>query len=177
MAKRIKPSLNIPSVMTLAEADSTIGRIAALQRNLKLVEASANDELDAIKLKAEQKAEPLRQQIADLEAALTRYAEAHKDELFTDKQRSRALSFGTIGYRFSSFMDTIGKTTWKEVLAALGKKGLDSYIRLVPEVDKEALRKASDKTLKEVRCVLREKDEFYYEVESYDLGSGPDRAA
>ena len=177
MAKRIKPSVNIPCIMTLAEADSTLGRIAALKRNLKLIEASANDELDTIKLKAEQKAEPMRQQLADLETALVRYAEAHKDELFTDKQRSRALSFGTIGYRFSSFIDTIGKTSWKEVLAKLEEKCLDKFIRSVPEVDKEALRKADADVLKSVRCTMREKDEFYYEIENYDLGSGPDRAA
>ena len=168
-----------PTVQTLAEADSTLGRIAALQRNLTLLETGMNEETAAIKLKAEAKAEPIRQQMADLGASLARYAEAHKEELFTDKLRSRALSFGTIGYRYSSILDTLGRTTWKEVLGILETKGLEQFIRKVPEVDREALRKASPSLLKDVRCVVRDKDEFFYETESYELaeGGGPGEAA
>ena len=42
----------------------------------------------------------------------------------------------------------------------------------------DALRKASPSTLKDVRCVVRDKDEFFYEVESHELaGGGPGKAA
>ena len=178
MSKRFKPGVNIPVVANLAEADSTLGQIAALNRQLVLLETGMNEDIAAIKKKAEEKAEPLRQQVADLGGALARYAEQHKDDLFTDKQRSRALSFGSSGFRFSSVLDTLGKTTWKQVLALLENKGFDQFIRRVPDVDKDALRKADPGVLKDLRCVIREKDEFYYELESYELSENkPGKAA
>ena len=47
-------------VVVRQEVDSTLGRIAALQRNLTLLETGMNEEIAAIKLKAEAKAEPIR---------------------------------------------------------------------------------------------------------------------
>ena len=170
-SKRVKPNIVLPQVSNLADADSTLGRIAALQRALQLIATGMNEEVSTIIARAEAQAAPLRQQIADLETALARYAEGNKDVLFTDKQRSREMSYGIIGYQASSQLDTIGKTSWANVLELIKEQGLDEkYVRQKPEVNKEALRNADEKTLKAVRCRVRDKDEFYYKTNSIDLG-------
>ncbi len=48
MTKRIKPVASAPVINTLEEADSTLARIAALKRNIGLIEAGMNEDVDAI---------------------------------------------------------------------------------------------------------------------------------
>lgn len=169
---RIKPSAMLPVIRNLAETDSALARLAALKRSVSFLETGMQEEIDAVKLKAAQKAEPFRQEIADLETALARFGAANKDDLFTGKQRSRSLTFGIIGFRASSELGTIGKTTWADVQKLIEDKCLEEkYLRTKLEVDKEALRKADTETLKSLRCTIREKDEFYIELEEHGLNS------
>lgn len=172
MSKRIKPSAMLPTIKTLAEVDSSLARLAALKRSVSFLETGMQEDIDAIKLKAAQKAEPYHQEIMDLTTALTRFGDAHKDELFNGKQRSRSLTFGTVGYHASSELGTIGKTTWGDVQKLIEDKCLEEkYLRTKTEVDKEALRKADTETLKSLRCVIREKDEFYIELDEHELNA------
>ncbi len=174
--KRIKPNLDVAVIKTLAEADSALARIATFGRYLEIIEAQLNEDIAALKLKAEETAEPFRQKIVDLEVSLGRYAELHKDELFTDKTRSKQCAFGSFGYRFSSELDTVGGVSWKAVLEKLESQGLTEYIRSKPEVDREALRKAPADILKRVKCTIREKDVFWYEVAREELSEGTNAA-
>lgn len=170
MSKRIKPSAMLPVIRNLAEVDSALARLAALKRGVSFLETGMREEIDAVKLKAAQKAEPYHQEIMDLTTALTRFGDAHKEELFTGRQRSRSLTFGTIGYHASSELGTVGKTTWADVQKLIEDKCLEEkYLRTKLEVDKEALRKADTETLKSLRLVIREKDEFYIDLEEDEL--------
>ena len=131
MAKRVKPILNIPAVTTLEEADATLAQIAARKRELALIELGLKEDVDALKLKCAEASEPIKQDIEVLEQALIRFGESKKSELFV-KKRSRELTFGIIGFRASSAVKTMRKTTWEQVLGLIRDAGMHKCIRTPP---------------------------------------------
>ena len=125
MTKRVKPTLNISAVTTLEEADATLAQIAARKRELALIELGLKEDVDALKLKCAEASEPIKQDIEVLEQALIRFGESKKSELFV-KKRSRELTFGIIGFRASSAVKTMRKTTWNRYSALSATRGCPS---------------------------------------------------
>lgn len=78
MAKRVKPTLNIPTVSSLEEADAMLARIAARKRELSLLELGLKEDVDALKLKCAEASEPIKQDIEVLEQALVRFGESKR---------------------------------------------------------------------------------------------------
>lgn len=152
MAKRVKPILNIPTVSSLEEADAMLARIAARKRELSLLELGLKEDVDALKLKCAEASEPIKQDIEVLEQALVRFGESKKTELFT-RRRSVSLNFGILGFRASSSVKPMKKTTWEQVLGFLTSakdSALAACIRTKREVDREALRQLPQEKLAEV---------------------------
>ena len=171
MAKRMKPTLNIPTVSSLEEADAMLARIAARKRELSLLELDLKEDVDALKLKCAEASEPIKQDIEVLEQALVRFGESTKTELFT-RRRSVSLNFGTLGFRASSSVKPMKKTTWEQVLGFLTSakdSALAACIRTKREVDREALRQLPPEKLAEVGCRLEQTDSFYYELAETEL--------
>ena len=168
MAKRVKPILNVPTVTTLEEADATLARIAARKRELTLLELGLKEDVDALKLQCAEASEPVRQDIEILEQSLIRFGESQKTELFV-KKRSRELTFGIIGFRASSSVKTMKKTTWEQVLGLVRDAGMPECIRTKQEVDREALRQLPPERLAAVGCRLEQSDLFFYELNETGL--------
>lgn len=168
MAKRVKPVLNIPTVTTLEEADATLAHIAARKRELALLDLGLKEDVDALKLKCAEASEPIRQDIEILEQSLIRFGESQKTELFI-KKRSRELTFGVIGFRASSAVKPMKKTTWEQVLGLVRGAGMPECIRTKQEVDKEALRQLPPERLATVGCRLEQTDTFFYELNETEL--------
>ena len=164
MAKRVKPVLNIPAVTTLEEADATLAQIAARKRELALLELGLKEDVDTLKLKCAETSEPIKQDIEVLEQALIRFGESKKSELFV-KKRSRELTFGIIGFRASSAVKTMRKTTWEQVLGLIRDAGMPECIRTKQEV----LRQLSPERLAAVGCRLEQSDLFFYELNETEL--------
>jgi len=171
MAKRVKPTLNIPTVSSLEEADAILARIAARKRELSLLELGLKEDVDTLKLKCAESSEPIKQDIEGLEQALVRFGESKKTELFT-RRRSISLNFGILGFRASSSVKLMKKTTWEQVLGFLRETGdafLSACVRVKYEVDKEALRQLPQEKLAEAGCRLEQADAFYYELTETEL--------
>ncbi len=171
MAKRVKPVLNIPTVSSLEEADAMLAQIAARKRELSLLELGLKEDVDALKLKCAEVSEPIKQDIEVLEQALVRFGESRKTELFS-RRRSVALNFGILGFRASSAVKPMKKTTWEQVLGFLTDsrdKTLAACIRIKREVDREALRQLPPEKLAEAGCRLEQTDSFYYELTETEL--------
>jgi phage host-nuclease inhibitor protein Gam len=75
--------------------------------------------------------------------------------LFKDKKTVQ-LSFGNFGYRKSTSI-SVKKTT----LELLKKLGLDRYIRVKEEPDKEAMADMDDEALAQADAVRKVKDDFF----------------
>ena len=160
---RIKPDAVVPAVKNLEEADSVLARIAALKRNLSLIEAAMNDEIDSAKRRASEEAEPYTAEIFTLEQALSRFAAYNKAEMFT-KRKSLDLTFGVLGFRASSKLRLLPKHTWDSVLQALHDDGRTDLIRVKEEPDKEALKSRTPEYLKALGCRIIQEDIFFYEL-------------
>lgn len=171
MAKRVKPILNIPTVSSLEEAGRHAGADSGRKRELSLLELGLKEDVDALKLKCAEASEPIKQDIEVLEQALVRFGESKKTELFT-RRRSVSLNFGILGFRASSSVKPMKKTTWEQVLGFLTSakdSALAACIRTKREVDREALRQLPQEKLAEVGCRLEQTDSFYYELAETEL--------
>lgn len=168
MKKRSKPTLCIPTITSLEEADDALARIAARKREISLCELGLKEDADKLKAACVAACEPAKQDIATLELALARFAETRKAELF-DKKKSLNMNFGIIGFRASSTLKTIKKFTWDNVLGFLSERDMDTCIRIKREVDKEALRQLAPEKLAEVGCKLVQEDVFFCEITETEL--------
>lgn len=164
MAKRVKPLVCAPALNSLEEADATLAAIAGRKRHLDLLKLSAAEEIEGIKLRLASEAEPVKDEIDQLEKALGRFVDANQTVLFNPRKKSIALSFGTIGFRLSTSVKTLSKWTWERVLCALQSAELRECIRVKEEVDKEALRGLAPDQLTKVGVRLVSEDAFFYEL-------------
>lgn len=168
---RVKPVMIVQSISTLDEADAVLARIAARKRELTLKEIALKEDVDALKLKCGQDCEPIKQDIEAMEQALIRFSESKKTEIFARK-KSIALTFGTLGFRASTAVKPMKKTTWEQVLGILKQtkdSALAACIRIKQEVDKDALRQLPPEKLAEAGCRLEDRDTFFYEIVETEL--------
>jgi phage host-nuclease inhibitor protein Gam len=158
---RIKP--NVKKIESLQDANLTLKEIGLLERELETIDGDAHRQIAEIKTAAVKTGEPVRKRIADLSALLGAYAEYNRAELFKDKKTVQ-LSFGIFGYRKSTSI-SVKKTT----LELLRKLGMDKYIRVKEEADKEALASLDDESLRQVDAVRKVKDDFFCEADKEDI--------
>jgi phage host-nuclease inhibitor protein Gam len=170
MTKRIKPAVDAPTIKSLEDADSALAEIAAMKRQIGLVEAAMNERIDRCKAEAAKDAEPYRLHLATLEHSLLRFADYNRVELFSSR-KSVALTFGTIGYRASTKIKLLAKMTWERVLQELRDNGLRMCIRVKEEPDKEALKGLGEDILRSLGCKIVQEDVFFYETEEQDLAA------
>ena len=163
MPKRVKPNLSPAAfpVHSLEDVDAALAQIAARKRQIDLIGLGVAEQVDEIKTRAAAETEPIRLEIAALELAIGRFAEAGKAELF-GKKKSIQLQFGIVGFRASSKLKTLKKWTFERVLATLRDTGMREYIRVKEEVDKE--KGLAPETLAGIGCTVVQEDVFYYEL-------------
>ena len=165
---RVKPQAIPLTLKSLEDVDNALGWIAARKRQIAAIEAKMNDAIDKAKAAALEEAEPHKQEIATLEAALVKYAEYNKAELFA-RRKSLELAFGVIGYRASTKLKLLAKHTWERVLQSLRDNGLHDCIRVKEEVDKEAMKGLTPEHLKDLGCKVVQEDVFFYELSEQEL--------
>ncbi|MDR1252807.1 MAG: host-nuclease inhibitor Gam family protein [Treponema sp.] len=158
---RLKPS--VKKIESLEDANLTLKEIGLLERELETIDGGAHKRIAEIKTAAVKAGEPVRKRIADLSALLGAYAEYNRAELFRDKKTVQ-VSFGVFGYRKSTAI-SVKKTT----LGLLEKLGLDKYIRVKKEPDKEAMAALDDDTLTQADAVRKVKDDFFCEADKEEV--------
>ena len=168
MSKRIKPVLNLHVIKDLVGADSTLAEIAELNRHIDVIEAGMNEQIDQLKLHAENDCQPYKQRREELEQALMHFAKENKENLF-GKAKTQRLTFGNLGFRQSTTLMPKAKGGFARVLEVLQEHELDQYIRTKQEVDKEALHGASEKTMVLVGVRLQVSNTFFYEINEQEL--------
>ena len=162
---RVKPNI-VPMTMpvhSFEDVDTALAQIAARKRQIDLVGLGVAEQVDEIKTRAAAETEPLRLEIAALELAIGRFAEAGKTEFF-GKRKSIQLQFGVVGFRASSKLKTLRKWTFERVLNTLRDTGMRDYIRVKEEVDKEKLKGMNPETLAGIGCAVVTEDVFFYEL-------------
>ncbi|WP_418647242.1 host-nuclease inhibitor Gam family protein [Thauera butanivorans] len=146
------------------DVDACLKAIGEVDRELGLLEAAQQEQIDAIKASTKAAAEPLQNKKAGLELAIQQYAEANRGEFV--KTKTKELTFGSVGFRLSSkvVIKNLGNT-----LQALKDFGLTSCIRIKEECDKEAMKNLPLETLHAVGANLKQEDAFGYEIKREQL--------
>lgn len=153
--KRIEGTL----LETYDQVDEALRSIGMLDREINLVESGANEQIDRIKADTKAAASPLLEKKAGLELAVKEFCEANRGDFA--KVKTRALTFGTVGFRISTkvLIKRIADT-----LQALKDLGLPHCIRTKEEPDKEAMKTLPTETLAAVGASLKTENVFGYEI-------------
>lgn len=117
-----------------------IRQIGEHRRILGQIEAKLNDKIEKTKANAVADSEPHQAAIDLLVEGVYVYAEGHRDELTEDgKKKTVTLPTGKIGWRMTPpavFLKGV-----KEVIKRCKDLGLERFIRIKEEIDKEAMLK------------------------------------
>jgi len=158
---RLKPQVG--KIENLDQANLVLKEIGLLEKELESIDGDAHKQIAEIKEAAAKAGQTIRKRIADDSALLGAYAEYNRADLFKDK-KSVQLSFGTFGYRKSTSI-SVKKTT----LELMKKLGLDKYVRVKEEADKDAMAALDDETLAQVDAVRKVKDDFFCEADKEEI--------
>jgi phage host-nuclease inhibitor protein Gam len=168
MAKRKRVDIEI--IKSLDEAKTALAEIAGLTREKSVIEAEMNAVIDNVKAAGESKARPLLERIKELEEGLAAFAEVNKEALF-EKKKTVDLVFGCFGFRRSTEIKPLPKTTMAQVLERLKDAGkrAKAALRVTTTVNKEELRTWTDAELLEVGARRVTTDKFWYEIADTEL--------
>jgi phage host-nuclease inhibitor protein Gam len=138
MVNRIKKAFtNIPT--KLAEAVGFITAIAEKQRAINVAKRTAKLQIDAINAELNEKVNALKTDRDTFFNALFAFAQPQKAEL-TNDARSIKLESGTFGWRWTTPAVVLkGNMTDEKAIQRLEKEGFSEYVRIVKQVNREAL--------------------------------------
>jgi phage host-nuclease inhibitor protein Gam len=148
------------------EVDDAIRRYGLLRVQRDEFEAELHRRVTAIKDDMAKEIAPLDSEMESLERAVKEYTEANKEGF--KASRSRALTFGTVGFRLSTSLRIKSVAFTVEKLKELRLVGC---IRMREEPDKEALRDHSDETLEAVGVKRVQTDAVFFEPDMEKIRS------
>lgn len=122
---------------SLSEADVLLGQLGTTQDEINNIEKELKEKIVALKAEAEKKLHPLTVARDGKINALFAFADPRKAQL-TQEARSVALSSGVFGWRMTTpRVETEGSD--EEIIALLKQTGNGEFIRILEEVDRQAL--------------------------------------
>ena len=160
MGKRVKSVKPGPlPVENWQKADEIIRIIRGLQQQIHRSQDQAQKRIDKIKEALAADVAPRHAVIKLYVLRLEAFAESHEAE-FGDK-RSRALNYGTLGWRKSTAIAVTKKTLG--LIKQFFAKKVRTLVHVRETVNKEALAKLTDEQLAKVGARRKEKDTFFVE--------------
>ncbi len=143
-----------------AAAERALSELGGLYGRVKDREAALKAAVAALAKGFDEETAPLRRRIEALYEGLGHYAAEHRDELTEGGTRQSAVfPSGTMGWRKTPL--SVKLKNVKRVLAALKALGLDRFIRIKEEVNKEAMLEELD-VAAEVPGVELEQSEVFF---------------
>ena len=135
------------------ECDAKVAALATKQQQ----------ELNKITDKYSKEADPHISEKLRLEQDIKDYCEFHQEDF--EKEKTRLLTFGKIGFRKSSKLATLKGWTWAKVLAKLKELARLEFVRTKEEVNKDAIKQADmgAKVLQSFGCQIIDEESFWFE--------------
>jgi len=167
MTRRIKQKKSVaPVIPNWAHADAIIERVGTHQRTIEDLRRQAQTDIDIIKDRMQKQIDQRQNSIALYLQSLEMFCEQHRDDF--GRAKSKKLTFGTIGWRFSSRIIIKPKKTLELIKTMLSASFRKQCIKVKESVDKNALANLTDEVLAEVQARRQEKDVFFVEPASVD---------
>jgi phage host-nuclease inhibitor protein Gam len=142
MAGKKKERRPVAAPQDLMGAAQCIARIGELGREIAAIDDDLNAKIGELKAEAMAKAAPNEQALEGVILDLFAFAEAKRKELeLTDKdeRKSCSLPTGVFGWRWNPRKVSISDA--EKVLAELKRRKLKQFIRMVEDIDKQAMLK------------------------------------
>jgi phage host-nuclease inhibitor protein Gam len=124
---------------TLSEADTLLGEIGTLQRQIDRIELDLSEAVAAAKKASADQAKPLAEQIKAKVSALCAFLTANRDTVIPAGRKSVSVSQGVMGFRLGNPTVKVAKGQDDAVIATLARLELTDLLRQVVEIDKEAI--------------------------------------
>ena len=141
------------------EVDTCLMEIGKIVRELLLLEASQNEQIEKVREQTKLAARPLQDKKAGLEMAIKEYCTANKIEFV--KSQTRALTFGDVGFRKST---KIAIKNIAATLQLLKDFAFSKCVRTKEEPDKEAMKELTDEQLADVGAARKVESIFGYTI-------------
>lgn len=120
------------------EVNEAIARIGLLQRERERIQADMNDELAKVRLRFEELATPLNEQIMGLTQGVHTWCEAHRLEL-TRSGKTKFYDFAAGEIKWRLRPPRVSLQSAENVLETLKRLGLTRFIRVKEQLNKEAM--------------------------------------
>lgn len=163
-------------IRSFSDADQTLLEIADCETQLQKAEAKMNEHIQKIRDEFEQNTHVVRTIKAGLENELEKFCILNKVEF--EKQRSKELVHGTIGFRNTPPKVALlnRKYKWDTVIELLAKVRFGKeFIRTKEEVNKEqilasyASKEIDDQKLASVGIKVDQSEEFFVKIKWEDI--------
>jgi phage host-nuclease inhibitor protein Gam len=135
---RVKQQAMIAVPQTHDECAADINKIGRLSREITVTQAAMNDEIAAVTDRYTAEFTPLQEQIKSLSAGVQSFCETNRDELtLNGKVKTGQFITGTVQWRQKP--PSVAARGVDAVIEALKRFGLDRFIRVKEELNKEAI--------------------------------------
>ncbi|HRY83102.1 MAG TPA: host-nuclease inhibitor Gam family protein [Candidatus Cloacimonadota bacterium] len=148
-----EPTNPITSLKSWEEVNLALKSLADLTIQKRELENAITEEVNAITERHLQVSAPLIEAINKITADVEAYVLLHKEEFVTN--RTKELSYGSISCRVSKAVKVISKQICLKALKALG---MEAYINVKEEPNKDMLKTLSDVELAKVGCEFKVTD-------------------
>jgi len=151
-----------------SQASDTLAEIGALRRTLGGIDLELAAAVDAIKRDFEERAAPTKARAEAAEAALHAYCDVHRGRLTADGKRKFVdLPAGRVAWRVTPAKVTVRGVD--AVMDALRRFGLERFIRLKEEINKEAILAEKDAVASIAGISISQREEIIFEPNSAEL--------
>ncbi|MDR2502942.1 MAG: host-nuclease inhibitor Gam family protein [Deltaproteobacteria bacterium] len=151
----------IPSLVdNQAQAEGALAEMAALERKMIQADLDMRDICDAAKQKNVDAKKPLEARYKELETAIKKWATMNKSVLFAER-KSLDLAFGVFGFKAVTAIRQMDGVSEAETLAKIKALGFADAIRLIEEVNREAMEGWTEERLALVGCIRRSSDRWH----------------
>ncbi len=161
MAKRVKSKVKLIVISDWKEADKLLRRVGDMQIKICQIQNEAIDDINEIKADLAKTIKPHQERIVQATRSLEAFAVNHTEDF--EKQRSRKLNFGLLGWRKSTSISIKKDTTLKLIKEVFTKAKRKPLIIVKESVDKNALAKLTDEQLACIKARRKVKDDFFVE--------------
>ena len=154
-----KPVLHA-TVDNQAQAEGALAEMASLERKMIQADLDMQEVIDAAKQKAVDTKTPLEARYKELEKAIKKWATMNKSALFAER-KSIELAFGVFGFKANTVIRQMDGVSEEETLARVKRLGFTEAIRVIEQLDKEAMEKWTEERLALVGCICRTSDKWH----------------
>lgn len=145
--KSVKPTkVKVPAEVLVCqsqeEVQDCIKRLGDNTREIERLQADMNDEIAAITQKYAQMINPIKADAEDLTQAVQIWCEANKDKLLEKGGKTANLITGEVAWRIRP--PSVVLRGIDDVIVRLERFGLERFVRVKKEVNKEAILNESD---------------------------------